>query len=178
MKIVKRLLLGFSVLAILIIVIGALLPDRVHVERSVLIDAPQGKVFTLINDFREFNKWSPWFARDRTMDIVFTGPETGVGSKMSWRSDHPEVGSGSQEIIASEPESLVRTHLDFGRQGTATAEFRLAPQGDATHVTWGFDAEFGWDLLGRYFGLLFDRMIGPDYENGLANLESLAEARD
>ncbi|MDH3637817.1 MAG: SRPBCC family protein [Gammaproteobacteria bacterium] len=178
MKIVKRLLVVLSVLAILIIAIGVFLPDRAHVERSIIIAASPDKVFPFINNFREFNKWSPWFARDPAMKIVFEGPETGVGSKMSWRSQHAEIGAGSQELITSEPNSRVRTHLDFGRQGTATAEFKLIAQGDATQVTWGFDAEFGWDLIRRYVGLMFDRMIGPDYENGLAKLKSLAETRE
>ncbi len=179
MKIVKRLLRGLGVAALVLILIGMVLPDRAQVKRSTVIQAPPSEVFALINDFREFNKWSPWFARDPNMQIAFTGPATGLGSKMSWRSNHSEVGTGTQQIIASEPHSLVRTHLDFGQQGAAIAEFRLTPRGnDATEVTWGFDAEFGWDLVGRYFGLLLDAMIGPDYEKGLTNLKSLAEARN
>ncbi len=178
MRIVTRLLGIVAALAVVLIFVGLLLPDRAHVERSLVIDAPPEKIFPLLNEFRQFNRWSPWFSRDPKMEIAYEGPERGAGAKMHWRSEHPEVGAGSQEIIASEPHTRVATQLDFGTQGTASAEFRLIPQGDATRVTWGFDSEFGGNLVARYFGLLFDRMIGPDYEAGLARLKTLAEARE
>jgi effector-binding domain-containing protein len=72
--------------------------------------------------------------------------------------------------------SLVQTHLDFGKQGTAEAYFELEAADGGTEITWSLDTEFGWDLVGRYFGLMMDRMIGAEYEKGLANLKQLAES--
>ena len=95
---------------------------------------------------------------------------------MYWTSEHPQVGTGSQEIIESETNELVRTRLDFGAQGEAYASFNLLPEATATTVVWGFTTDFGMDLVGRYMGVMFDSWIGADYEEGLANLKKIAEA--
>jgi len=95
---------------------------------------------------------------------------------MSWSSEKPDVGQGSQEIIESVPESLVRTRLDFGEMGDANAFFELEARGeDKTHLVWGFKSDLGMNPVSRYFGLMFERWIGPDYEQGLAKLKSIAE---
>ena len=172
MKWVKRGLIGLAMVVVVAVTIGLLLPRSVHVERSIVIEAPPSVVFALVNDYRAFNRWSPWARIDPDTEYQFEGPASGVGARMRWDSDHPSVGSGSQEIIASEPNRRVAMALDFGAQGTATAYYDLAPQGAHTRITWGFDTDFGYDLLGRYFGLLFDRLIGADYERGLANLKA------
>lgn len=177
MTLLKRSVSVIVVSFVLAIVIGFFLPSRAHVERSIIVDAPPEAVFPLVNNLREFNKWSPWSEKDPAADYVFDGPDSGVGARLTWASNKPDVGSGSQEIIASDPHKLVRTQLDFGAQGVATAHFILIPQdGNKTQVTWGFDADFGWDLLGRYFGLWFDYWIGPDYEHGLEKLKQAAES--
>ena len=175
MRLLKRFFLTLLVLIAILLGVGLLLPDKAHVERSIKIQVPPATVYPLLTDFREFNRWSPWSARDPATRYEFAGPPSGRGARMSWQSDHPEVGSGSQEIVAAEPDRLVKTLLDFGAQGTAFATFELAPVDGGSRVTWSLDSEFGYDLIGRYFGLMFDRWVGPDYEQGLANLKRLAE---
>ena len=71
----------------------------------------------------------------------------------------------------------MKTYLDFGAQGATHAAFKIEPQNNGCRVTSGFEAEFGYDLVGRYFGLMFDRWIGADYEKGLANLKALVESK-
>lgn len=176
MKILKLLLVTLVVVVILAAIIGTFLPSSVHVERSILIRAPQATVYVLVNGFQNFNRWSPWFELDPDANFTYEGPQEGVGARMSWRSEQRNVGTGSQEIVVSEPYDLVRTHLDFETQGTAEAYFELEPTDEGTNITWGFDTDFGWDLIGRYFGLMFDSMLGNEYENGLANLKEIAEA--
>jgi effector-binding domain-containing protein len=176
MSVLKKTLLGLLVLVALLVLIGLFLPSTVHVERSAVIDNSPAKVFALVNGFRSFNKWSPWAERDPATEYVFEGPDDGVGAKMSWASENPQVGTGFQQITLSEPDSRVETHLDFGPQGTAEAFFLLEPTESGTHVTWGFDTDFGFNLVSRYLGLMFDNWIGADYEAGLANLESMAES--
>lgn len=177
MKIFKKALIGLAGFVALLVVIGLFLPSSAHVERSVTIQAPPSAVFPLINDLRAFNEWSPWARIDPNTQYRFEGPESGTGAKMTWASEHPDVGSGSQEIIASEADRRVTVALDFGAQGTATAYYDILAQDDGTLVTWGFDTDFGYDLVSRYFGLLFDRLIGADYEKGLVNLKELAESQ-
>ena len=172
----KRILVLILVLAAVIVGGGLLLPDRAHVERSIVINVPQSQVFTMVNGFERFNEWSPWAKLDPNTRYEFKGPSQGVGAFMSWTSQDPGVGSGSQEIIESTPPTLVRVKLLFEGQDGAVSFHRLEPMETGTKVTWGFDAEFGNDLIGRWFGyLMFDSMLGADYETGLANLKAVLE---
>lgn len=176
MKWIKRLIIGLVGIVVVFAGVGFLLPGTVHVERSVAINAPADKVFPYVTDFRKFNKWSPWAQVDPTTKYVFEGETGEPGAKMSWTSEHPNVGAGSQTILAVDPNKRVEVELDFGDQGTATAFYSLVPSGTATEVTWGFDTDLGSNPLARYFGLMFDAWIGADYEKGLASLKMLVEA--
>lgn len=176
MKFLKRFVLLILVLVLAAIGIAYVLPESTHVDRSVRIDAPPATVFPYVNSFREFNEWSPWATKDPDTRYTFGGPESGIGARMTWESDNSEVGSGSNLIVESKPPKRVTTRLDFGARGSATAYFDIEPAGeDGSRVTWGFDTEFGNDLIGRYFGLMMNLWVGDDYEQGLANLKTLVE---
>lgn len=175
MKILKGILLGLAILLALLVLVGVLLPSSAHVQRTTTIAAPPSAVFAVVNSFKRFNEWSPWYELDPAARYVYSGPEQGVGARFEWTSEKPEVGSGSQEIIASEPDKRVRNKLDFGSQGTAEAEFSIVPVDVGSEVTWSLDAQFGLNLLQRYFGLLFDKWVGADYEKGLVRLKGLVE---
>ncbi len=163
------------VLLILLLGIGLLLPDSTRVERSILINAPAERIFAHVNGMRAFHAWSPWSDIDPETRYEFTGPEQGVGSRMSWQSTHEQVGRGSQQIVNSVPNQRVDTQLEFGEQGDGSATFMLQPEGQATRLRWQFETQFGWDLFGRYFGLLLDGMIGASYEKGLQRLKDRVE---
>ena len=163
------------ILLILLVMIGFLLPSSTKVERSVVINAPAASIFPHINGMQAFHAWSPWSTIDPQTDYQFSGPETGVGSRMSWQSGDARVGKGSQEIVESSPNTRVKTRLEFGDQGNGNATFVLEPEGDATRLRWQFDTEFGWDLLGRYVGLMLDGMIGTSYDKGLKELKARIE---
>ncbi len=175
MKILKTILFGVLALAVVLALGGLLLPSSAHVQRSVVINATPAAVFEVVNSFKRFNEWSPWYELDPGARYLYSGPSQGVGARFEWSSEKPEVGSGSQQIIESEPFRRVRTQLDFGSQGTAQGEITITPAEQGSEVTWAFDSEFGYDLLQRYFGLLYDRWIGADYEKGLTKLKTLVE---
>lgn len=176
MRIIRRILVGVAGLIAIVVVIGLFLPASVHVERSVVINAPPENVYRIVSDFDRFNEWSPWHALDPDAKYRISDPATGEGASFSWESDKPEVGSGSQQIIALEENRLVRIKLDFGPQGIALASYSLEPQGaESTRITWAMDTDFGFDLFARYIGLMFETWVGNDYERGLANLKSVAE---
>jgi uncharacterized protein YndB with AHSA1/START domain len=176
MKTLKGLVYLASAVVVLGLTAGLFLPTSAHVERSITTTASPQTVFELVNGFRRFNEWSPWAQLDHDAKYTFSGPDTGVGARMEWTSDKPDVGSGSQEIIAVEPGRSVTNALDFGQQGRATARLTLTPEAVGTRVVWAFDTSFEGHYFQRYFGLLMDRFIGPDYEKGLARLKQLAEA--
>ena len=169
-------------LAAAFLVTGLLLPSQVHVERSITIKRPVTMMFEILNGYRHFNHWSPWAERDPAAEFIISGPDTGVGARLSWIGDPQLVGSGSQEIIASRPFEQIDTRLDFDIQGVAVASYMLDARGDATHISWAFDSDLTEGLglvdgfLARYFGLLFDRWVGGDYEKGLASLKQYAES--
>lgn len=176
MSVLKKLLLGVAALAALLVAVGFVLPRTAHVERHIQIKAPPSTVFTLLNGFRQFQRWSPWQGADPEMSVTFSGPPMGVGAALSW-SGNSAVGTGRQEIIESEPYRHILMRLEFGGfGGQFLAPFTIEPVGGGTQLTWGFDADYGNDLFGRYFGLLSDRMLGPDYEAGLERLKALAES--
>jgi len=175
MLILKKIALILVVLLVVLAVAGLLLPRRAHVERSASIEAPRATVFALVNGFKSFSKWSPWAGKDPNARYTVEGPEAGVGSRLTWSGDPKTVGSGSQVIVVSHPYDTVVSGLDFGAQGKAKAAFHLSPDGTGTKVTWSCDMDLGMNPVNRYFGLMFDGMIGPEYEEGLANLKKLAE---
>ncbi len=175
MKIVKIVLVILVVLVAAFLAGGMLLPSGQYVERSAVVAADQDDVFALVSDYRKFNKWSPWAEYDPATEYEFSGPATGVGSKMSWRSEHQNVGIGEQEIVEIQPGTMVRSKLTFeGFDTPSFATFKLQPTDSGTRVTWSFDANMD-TMLGRYMGLMMDKWVGADYERGLARLKELAE---
>ena len=176
MRIIKIILFSIVGLLVLFFAVGFLLPREVNVERSIEIDASPQQVFDMVNDFQQFNRWQPWAQIDPDTRYVYEGPKTGAGSRMMWYSDHPEVGDGDQEIILSEPYSRVRMALDFGAGGLAHADYLIDPTDDGSELTWTLEADMGGNPLGKYFGLMMDGMVGPAYEQGLANLKVILES--
>ena len=172
----KKILIGLAAAAALFALVGALLPQTAHVERAIVVQAPPATVFTVLNGFRQFDQWSPWAGIDPDAKTTFEGPAFGVGAKMNW-AGNDAVGTGSQEIVESTPYRTVRLRLGFGDfPGTFASSYTLQPGEGGTQVTWAFDADYGGSLLGRYFGLASDSMIGPDYDKGLGRLKQFAES--
>lgn len=175
MNALKKIVLGVALAGAAFVVVGLLLPRTAQVERSTVIDAPRATVFTVLNGFRQFGKWSPWAGIDPNATTTIEGPAVGVGAKLGW-SGNADVGSGTQEIVESVPYERIALRLGFGDfPGTFGARFELGDAGGGTRVTWVFEADYGGSILGRWFGLLADRMVGPDYEKGLAQLKGLVE---
>jgi effector-binding domain-containing protein/carbon monoxide dehydrogenase subunit G len=175
-KILRNIAIVLVTLLVLGAAIGFLLPAAVHVQRSIAIAAPPETVFDLLNSFKRYNEWSPWYDYDPAARYTYSGPSAGVGARMEWVSQKQEVGSGSQEITASEPPRRVAVHLEFTGQSPADAHYDIAPDGAGTRLTWGFDADFGRNIPYRYFGLFLDSLVGEDFEKGLARIKSLAES--
>lgn len=176
MAVLQKLLIAVALLLVVLAGIGMLLPRQVHVERQITIDAPRATVFALVDGFKRFNEWSPWAALDPNTKYGFEGPESGVGAKQSWSGDPKKVGSGTQEVVEVKPNELVVSRLDFTGQGPAVARMALSTAANGTQVTWSLDTDMGAGPVGRYFGLVMDRMVGPDFARGLANLKKLAES--
>lgn len=176
MLIVKRVVVGFVVIVVALLCIGFLLPRDVHVERSAAIDAPVDVVFPLVNDLRQWQRWTPWGKdRDPTVEVTYGEPTAGKGAWYTWTSE--EFGDGKLEIVDSQPGKSVAMRLSLMGEDGQPAEcgFRFDGVDNKTHVTWYFDGDMGVWPPGRYFGLFMDRLLGADFENGLARLSTVAE---
>jgi hypothetical protein len=176
MNVVRRLFYVILSLIGLGLAVGLFLPDSAHVERTITTRASAATVYGVVNGFKRFNEWSPWFDLDPQAKYTYSGPESGVGAKMTWASDKPGVGSGRQEIVAVEPGRLVKTRLEFGGQGPSMSTLTITPADGGSRIVWAFDTRFEGDYFGRYMGLMFDKFIGKDYEKGLSKLKTIAEA--
>jgi effector-binding domain-containing protein len=186
MRFLKKLILFLLIFIVVLLGVAFVLPPSAHVERSITINRPASQIYTVLNSYRRFNEWSPWAAKDPAAKYQISGPASGVGAKESWQGDPKTVGSGSQEIIESTPNKSVGTSLDFGDMGKATAHFQLTPDATnaSTKVLWtldtqaplAIDGKILWNAIGRYMGLFMDKMVGADYEQGLAKLKTLVES--
>lgn len=160
---------------------GLTLPNTMHGETGAVIDAPASVIYAQADNYKSFNKWSPWREYDPNAQYTVTGPAHGVGAKQSW-SGNSKVGTGSQEIVEAKPYSLIRTKLVFGgfEQNVYSATMTFTPQGAGTRVDWSFDGKFGGSVfsqvMSRYFALLMGDAVMQDYARGLANLKKLAES--
>ena len=143
-------------------------------SRSTRVQADPARVHALVDDFREWRKWSPWEDLDPDLDREYTGPDHGVGSTYHW-SGNKKAGEGEMHIRESTPASVV-VDLEFLKPFRATnlTTFALTPAGDATDVTWTMTGERSaiMSVMGRLF---FDKSIGNDFEKGLAALKQEAE---
>lgn len=168
------ILLGLPLAALL--AYAATKPDTFRVERTASIEAPPEKIFALINDFQNWAAWSPWEVKDPDMKRIYSGAPIGKGAVYEWDGNR-NIGAGRMEILEAAPPGSIRIKLDFFRPFKAqnTAEFRMARDGERTEVSW---IMYGpQPYLSKVMSTVFsmDRMIGGEFETGLANLKSISE---
>jgi hypothetical protein len=148
------------------------------VTRSTVIPAPAQDVFPLVNSFREWPKWSPWESVDPDMQRTYSGAESGVGAKYAW-SGNRKAGAGNMEITESREPDVIRIRLEFIKPFPAVnpTTFTFVPEGGGTRVTWTMTGEHKG--IGKVFALFMnmDKMVGGDFEKGLASLASVVGSR-
>ena len=172
----KKIAIVVAVLIAALLVFAATKPDTFRVQRAASIKAPPEKVFALLNDFQRWEAWSPWEKKDPAMKRTFSVVTSGKGAQYAWEGDK-EVGQGRMEIAESVPPSKLAIKLDFLKPFEAhnTVEFTLEPKGDATNVTWAMQGDAPYLAKVVHVFIDMDKMVGKDFEAGLANLKTLAE---
>jgi hypothetical protein len=163
-----------SIAAILIVALTK--PSTFRVERSVTINASPEKVAGLINDFHQWDAWSPWAKLDPTMKTTYSGPATGPGAIYEWEGNS-KVGKGRMEILSTDP-TKTSIKLDFLKpfESHNISDFVLEPQGTGTRVNWimyGPMEYFPGKIMSVFTSM--NKMIGPDFEKGLASMKAAAE---
>src|SRR5262245_41323107 len=178
----KKTLVGIAaVVAILIlgfVIAVSTQPNEFRISRSAKMAAPPSAPFAQVNDYHNWDAWSPWAKLDPNAKISFEGPTSGTGAKFSW-AGNDQVGAGQQTIIESRSDELVLIKLDFEKpfKDTCTAEFTFQPEGKQTLVTWSM---FGKkNFMAKAMGLFMncDKMVGGEFEKGLASMKAVVEAQ-
>jgi len=157
-----------------VIVVGLALPRTHSFEVSTEIDAQPATVFALVNDFRRFSLWAPWADTDPNARFIYSGNNRGADAAMTW--DGTIIGSGTQMITESRPFEYVGIAMNPGEAGEASSWFRLNPGVGTTIVHWGFEVDYGMNIVGRYFASMLGSVVARDYQTGLVNLKELAES--
>lgn len=165
-------MLAVAGLVLLLLVIGFALPRESRFVVATTVDAPAATVFVLVNDPRRIQLWSELAGDDSDAD--YAGPRNGVGASMAW--DNPAAGSGTLTIVDSRPWTRVELRLNDGGPGEATSWVDLEPGTGTTEVRWGFEHDYGFNVVGRYVGLLATGILRRDYIRRLESLEELAES--
>ncbi len=175
-------MLKFIIFAIILGVAAILIlantkPDSFRVERSITILASPDKIFAFINDFHRWSAWSPWEKLDPAMLRTFGGAAEGPGAIYEW-DGNKQVGQGRMEIAEAVPPDRLVIQLDFIRpfEGHNIAEFTLQQLGTSTRLTWAMHGPSPFISKIMQVFVSLDRMIGKDFETGLANLKAVAEA--
>jgi hypothetical protein len=172
---ITKILIGISTAIALFLIFVALRPADFRVERSAALSASPAALFEQVNDHHKFTVWNPFMKLDPNVKNTFSGPDSGVGAVCSWDGNR-DIGAGSCTIVESKPGELVRCRMDWKRpmEGVAMVDFTFKPQGDKTVVTW---AMYGKNnFMGKLMSLFMDcdKMCGPQFEKGLADLGQVA----
>jgi uncharacterized protein YndB with AHSA1/START domain len=164
-----------------LLVVGVLLtaatrPDTFRVERTAVIQAPPEKVFPYLSDFERWSAWSPWEKKDPAMKRTYGATRSGKGARYAWQGNS-DVGQGSMEIVESVAPSRLALKLDFVKPFEAhnDVEFRLKPEAGGTRVAWSMEGPVPYFARIIHLFVNMDRMVGKDFEAGLASLKSAAE---
>jgi uncharacterized protein YndB with AHSA1/START domain len=173
---IRFILIIVAVIVGILLLLAALRPNRFRIERSKLIAAPPERIWSLLEDFRNWSLWSPWEKLDPNLKREHGGAARGHGATYAWEGNK-KVGAGRMEIVETTPPDELHIKLDFFRPFEAhnMAEFKLTPEAGGTRVAWAMHGP--QPFIAKLMGLLFnfDKMVGRDFEKGLAALKTQAE---
>ena len=173
MKLLLRILGGLAALVLLLVLVAFVLPSRYRVERSIVINAPASALYPRLADLREWKTWGVWFERDPEIKNTYSPEQLVVGAWSAWESK--KEGNGKATVTALAPNQRAVYRLEFPDFGSvSTGIFALSPEGNGTRVVWSDEGDLGYTPLNRWFGLFLDKLIGPDFEAGLAKLKRTA----
>ena len=175
---IKKILLFVVAVLAIVLIAGAFQPAQYRITRSATIAAPAAAIFPEVNDFHRWGDWSPWEKLDPNMKRTFGGPAAGVGTSYAWEGNS-EVGAGKMTIAESKPAEVIRIKLEFLKPmpGDCPTEFTFKPEGGATNVTWTMTGEKNYVSKVVCMFMNMDKMVGGDFEKGLAKLKQVAEAK-
>jgi len=171
------ILSAFAVIVIVLVIVVAMQPSEFRVARSATMSAPPPAVFAQVNDFHKWEAWNPWGKIDPAMQQTYEGAPAGIGAIYTWVGNK-NVGEGRMTLTESRPSDLIRIKLEFFKPfaGTNIAEFTFKPAGNQTAVTWSMAGKNNFMAKAIHLFMNMDKMIGGQFETGLAQMKSIVEA--
>jgi hypothetical protein len=178
---IAKTLIALAVLVIVFLAAAAFQPDDFRVERGTTVAAAPALAFAQVNDLRNWQEISPYTKMDPTAKYAFSGPPAGVNAALAWKGNS-KVGEGKMTIVESRPGELIRMRLDFEKpfKSTCYAEFAFRPPGNGpaqTAVTWSMTGKKAFVMKAMGLIMSMDKVVGGQFEEGLANLKSTVEAK-
>lgn len=172
------ILIGIAAIVGVFAAIVALQPSDFRIERSAAMAAPAPAVFSQVNDFRNWLAWSPWEKLDPQLKRTYEGPAAGAGAQYAW-AGNKDVGEGRMTIVESRPGELVRIKLEFFKPlaAVSTAEFQFRPAEGGTAVTWSMAGQNSFLARALCMFVSMDKMVGGQFEQGLAQMKAVVERR-
>jgi hypothetical protein len=172
-----KILIAVAVIVVVFIVVVAMQPSVFRVARSATMSAPAPAVFAQVNDFHKWEAWNPWGKIDPAMKQTYEGAPAGPGAIYTWVGNK-NVGEGRMTLTESRPSDLIRIKLEFFKPfaGTNIAEFTFKPEGNQTAVTWSMTGKNNFMAKAIHLFMNMDKMIGGQFETGLAQMKSIVEA--
>jgi len=173
----KKILIAIAAIVVVFVAVVAMQPSEFRIVRSATISAHAPAVFAQVNDFHNWETWSPWAKLDPAAKATFEGPSAGTGAIFRW-AGNDKIGEGSMTITESRPSDLIRITLEFVKPfaATNTAEFTFEPEGNQTAVTWSMAGKNNFMAKAVSLFMNMDKMVGGKFEEGLANMKSVVEA--
>jgi Polyketide cyclase / dehydrase and lipid transport len=168
-------LVGIGILAatLLVAVVGLLLPSEYRVQRELVIHTSPERIHQFTSDLETWPQWTPWFQNDPSLEITIGPISRDVGAHQEWKA---KKGGGHLTITRSEPRWGVGYEMDLSKgRPQSNYTMRYEAMADSTKVIWEMQGDMGWNLMGRYFNLLMDPMVGPLFDEGLARLKMITE---
>lgn len=174
---VIEILISLAIVAVVFVLVGVLLPSSRHQSHSVETNRKMTIVFDTLNSLRRFKEWNPLYLKDPSMKLTLSGPESGVGAKLSYQSNEERLGSGSWEITESVPGKRVAYKIEDQEHGhNKRTVFTLSPtgrRGRNVEIHQTYDVDYGWNLIGRYAGLYVSSNVGSEMKLGLSRLSNM-----
>ena len=169
-----ELLISLVIVVLLFVVIGVFLPSDRVVQHSIETNYPSRMVYDLMNGFRRFPEWYPLRSHDPNVQFSLEGEPRGVGAKLYYVSQDPQIGSGSYEIVDNVELERIEYKIDSPARGdNKRAVVEIEDMGKTVKVKWTYTVDYGWDLLGRYAGLYVNRTAGDDIKLALGHVGGL-----
>lgn len=175
----KKILLALAAIIVIFLIVAAIQPAEFSISRSVSINASPAKVYGIASNFQNWSKWNPWAAQDPSMKTTFEGPQSGSGAILSW-SGNDKVGEGRMTITDAKPNESVSIKLEFIKPWTTTNQVDYAIKAESEGCSFSWTMSGKHQFIGKAISLLMnmDKMVGADFERGLASLKALAETPD